>query len=58
MLSDLNSKIPVTIEPGGIQSILSGNGVSDGSNSIFTKDKMPINGEGVTKFILLELEAC
>ena len=30
LLSDLNSKIPVTIEPGGIQSILSGNGVSDG----------------------------
>ena len=46
LLSDLNSKIPVTIEPGGIQSILSGNGVSDGVIQ-YTKDKMPINGEGV-----------
>jgi len=46
LLSDLNSKIPVTIEPGGIQSILSGNGVSDGVIQ-YTKDKLPINGEGV-----------
>ena len=46
LLSDLNSKIPVTIEPGGIQSILSGNGVNDGVIQ-YTKDKMPINGEGV-----------
>ena len=46
LLSDLNSKIPVTIEPGGIQSILSGNGVSDGVIQ-YTKGKMPINGEGV-----------
>ena len=46
LLSDLNSKIPVTIEPGGIQSILSGNGVSDGVIQ-YSKDKMPINGEGV-----------
>ena len=46
LLSDLNSKIPVTIEPGGIQSILSGNGVSDGVIQ-YTKDKMPINGEAV-----------
>ena len=46
LLSDLNSKIPVTIEPGGIQSILSGNGVSDGVIQ-YTKNKMPINGEGV-----------
>ena len=46
LLSDLNSKIPVTIEPGGIQSILSGNGVSDGIIQ-YTKGKMSINGEGV-----------
>ena len=46
LLSDLNSKIPVTIEPGGIQSILSGNGVSDGVIQ-YRKDKVPINGEGV-----------
>ena len=26
LLSDLNSKIPVSIEPGGVQSILSGTG--------------------------------
>ena len=46
LLSDLNSKIPVTIEPGGIQSILSGNGVSDGIIQ-YTKDKLPLDGEGV-----------
>ena len=46
LLSDLNSKIHVTIEPGGIQSILSGNGVSDGVIQ-YTKGKMSINGEGV-----------
>jgi len=46
LLSDLNSKIPVTIEPGGIQSILSGNGVNGGVIQ-YTKDKIPINGEGV-----------
>jgi len=46
LLSDLNSKIPVTIEPGGIQSILSGNG-ADAAVIQYTKDKMPISGEGV-----------
>ena len=55
LLSDLNSKIPVTIEPGGIQSILSGNGVSDGVIQ-YTKDKLPINGEGL--IYTSELEAC
>ena len=30
LISDLNSKIPVSIEPGNIQSILSGTGKSDG----------------------------
>ena len=46
LLSDLNSKIPVTIEPGGIQSILSGNGVSGGVIQ-YTKDKLPLDGESV-----------
>ena len=46
LLSDLNSKIPVTIEPGGIQSILSGNGVDAGVIQ-YTKDKISIIGEGV-----------
>ena len=46
LLSDLNSKIPVTIEPGGIQSILSGDGVKDGVIQ-YTKDKLPLDGEGV-----------
>jgi len=46
LLSDLNSKIPVTIEPGGIQSILSGNGVNAGVIQ-YAKNKMPKNGEGV-----------
>ena len=31
LLSDLNSKIPVIIEPGGFQSILSGTGKMDGT---------------------------
>ena len=31
LLSDLNSKIPVTIEPEGVQSILSGTGKNDGT---------------------------
>jgi len=46
LLSDLNSKIPVTIEPGGIQSILSGKGVNAGVIQ-YAKNKMPKNGEGV-----------
>ena len=46
LLSDLNSKIPVTIEPGGIQSILSGSGVNAGVIQ-YAKNKMPKNGEGV-----------
>ena len=41
LLSDLNSKIPVTIEPGGIQSILSGDGENSG-NIQYTKDNLPI----------------
>lgn len=38
LLSDLNSKIPITIEPGSIQSILSGTGVSDGIIQYTNKD--------------------
>ena len=41
LLSDLNSKIPVTIEPGSIQSILSGDGKNSG-NIQYTKDNLPI----------------
>ena len=41
LLSDLNSKIPVTIEPGSIQSILSGDGENSG-NIQYTKDNLPI----------------
>jgi len=41
LLSDLNSKIPVTIEPGSIQSILSGDG-EDSGNIQYTKDNLPI----------------
>ena len=41
LLSDLNSKIPVTIEPGSIQSILSGNGENSGKIQ-YTKGNLPI----------------
>ena len=41
LLSDLNSKIPVTIEPGSIQSILSGDGENSG-NIQYTKNNLPI----------------
>jgi len=41
LLSDLNSKIPVTIEPGSIQSILSGDGENSG-NIQYIKDNLPI----------------
>ena len=41
LLSDLNSKIPVTIEPGSIQSILAGDGKNSG-NIQYTKDNLPI----------------
>ena len=41
LLTDLNSKIPVTIEPGSIQSILSGDG-EDSGNIQYTKDNLPI----------------
>tara|TARA_B100001996_G_scaffold150970_1_gene114888 strand:- start:2030 stop:2875 length:846 start_codon:yes stop_codon:yes gene_type:complete len=38
LLSDLNSRIPVSIEPGSVQSILSGNGKNSGKIQ-YTKDK-------------------
>ena len=41
LLSDLNSKIPVTIEPGSVQSILHGDGKNSG-NIQYTKDNLPI----------------
>tara|TARA_Y100000741_G_C18228953_1_gene549011 strand:- start:610 stop:1464 length:855 start_codon:yes stop_codon:yes gene_type:complete len=41
LLSDINSKIPITIEPGGIQSILSGNGSGMGIIQ-YSKKKLPI----------------
>ena len=42
LLSDLNSKIPVTIEPGSIQSILSGDGKNSGIIQ-YTKYNLPIS---------------
>ncbi|MDC0216079.1 rod shape-determining protein MreC [Candidatus Pelagibacter sp.] len=39
LLSDLNSKIPVIIEPGGIQSIISGNGENSGNVQYKNKNK-------------------
>ena len=41
LLSDLNSRIPVSIEPGSIQSILSGDGKNSG-NIQYTKDNISI----------------
>ena len=38
LLSDLNSKIPVTIEPGGFQSILSGTGRNNGKIQYLKED--------------------
>ena len=38
LLSDLNSKIPVTVEPNGIQSILSGTGKDHGVIQYYKKD--------------------
>ena len=42
LLSDLNSRIPVSVEPGSIQSILSGNGKNSAIIQ-YTKDKTLIN---------------
>ncbi len=46
LLSDLNSRIPVSIEPGGIQSILIGNGKMSGIIQYTKKDAL-INKESV-----------
>lgn len=42
LLSDLNSKTPVTIEPGSIQAILSGTGKNNGIIQ-YSKENLPIN---------------
>jgi len=44
LLSDLNSKIPVTIEPVGLQSILSGTGKNDGKIQ-YLKEEYKIGNE-------------
>ena len=46
LLSDLNSKIPVIIEPGGIEAILSGTGQHNGVIQ-YTKEKYIIDKESV-----------
>ena len=46
LLSDLNSKIPVTIEPGSIQSILSGDGEKSGV-LLYIKDNFLIVDESI-----------
>ena len=46
LLSDLNSKIPVIIEPGGIEAILSGTGQHDGVIQ-YSKEKYIIDKESV-----------
>ena len=42
LLSDLNSKTPVIIEPGSIQAILSGTGKNNGTIQ-YTKEDIPVN---------------
>ncbi len=46
LLSDLNSKIPVSIEPGNIQSILSGTGKNEGIIQ-YLKDETNISNESI-----------
>jgi len=46
LLSDLNSRIPVSLEPGSIQSILSGNGKNSAIIQ-YTKDKTLINNGSI-----------
>ena len=46
LLSDLNSKIPIIIEPGGIEAILSGTGQHDGIIQ-YTKEKYIMDKESV-----------
>jgi rod shape-determining protein MreC len=47
LLSDINSKIPVLIQPGNIQAIMSGNGNDEGNLS-YIKNKHLINDEELT----------
>ena len=47
LLSDLNSKIPVSIEPGSIQAILSGTGRNEGIIQ-YTKENLAINNGSIT----------
>ena len=46
LLSDLNSRIPVSIEPGNIQSILSGDGKNSGTIQ-YTKNNTLINSDSI-----------
>tara|TARA_Y100000590_G_C15557606_1_gene953448 strand:+ start:283 stop:1128 length:846 start_codon:yes stop_codon:yes gene_type:complete len=46
LLSDLNSRIPVSIEPGSIQSILSGDGNKSGKID-YVKSKIPIEDKSI-----------
>ena len=46
LLSDLNSKIPVTIEPGSVQAILSGTGKNSGIIQ-YSKENLPINAGSI-----------
>ena len=46
LLSDLNSKIPVTLEPNSIQSILSGDGNASGTIQ-YTKENVSINNKSI-----------
>ena len=46
LLSDLNSRIPVSIEPGSIQSILSGDG-KDAGKIQYTKNNTLINSDSI-----------
>ena len=55
LLSDLNSKIPIVIEPSSVHSILSGNGKKSGIIQ-YTKNNIPL--KMAVFFTLQELEAC
>ena len=46
LLSDLNSKIPITIEPGSVQAILSGTGKNSGIIQ-YSKENLPINAGSI-----------
>ncbi len=46
LLSDLNSKTPVTIEPGSVQAILSGTGKNSGIIQ-YSKENLPINSGSI-----------